>query len=121
VSASRCSAGNAPCIGTTSFPGTPSKVIHFAQTGRRERGIHLPGGTDMSPEEIRANAAQCRRWAEQAKHPENRKVFYELAAAWEQSALRIERTAGRLTPLPAQDTLRRRARSVHAPPGRSPD
>jgi hypothetical protein len=47
----------------------------------------------MTPQDYRANASQCLRWAEQASFPDNREAFFDLADKWERAALRLERAA----------------------------
>jgi hypothetical protein len=47
----------------------------------------------MTPDEFRANARQCLRWAEQASSPDNREAFFGLATVWEAAALRLEQDA----------------------------
>ena len=46
----------------------------------------------MTAQEHRANARQCRSWAESAINPENREAFFALAATWEGAAARIEKS-----------------------------
>jgi hypothetical protein len=48
--------------------------------------------TSTIAQEYRANAHQCRSWAESARDPENRDAFFALAATWESAAERIERS-----------------------------
>jgi len=64
----------------------------------------------MTPQDYRANASQCLRWAEQASYPDNREAFFDLAEKWQRAAARLERALN--SPRSAADCSRR------APPDR---
>jgi hypothetical protein len=66
--------------------------------------------TSTIAQEYRANAHQCRSWAESARDPENRDAFFALAATWESAAERIERsTAAPEIRATGESSLRRAA------------